>query len=169
MARTFDRKAQESFRELEDERCCTLYADDPNVFAVDEIVDIRAVTTEIEYLVKWTGYTAVWNEWVSERNVTSDLKREFSRANKEKVMKWMKRVRALEERRKNIKIETGATTTIKKEFEEEKPNESQLSLWTAVKKEDNEREVTPTSATLSDQSIIGNNIPVSVQLKTEFE
>ncbi|XP_037048655.1 uncharacterized protein LOC119083123 isoform X3 [Bradysia coprophila] len=78
MARVLDVEVQQMCRDLENEQLCEVYVDDPQVFAADEILDIRAIRTEIEYCVKWTGYSAEYNEWVAEEHVTPDLKREFS-------------------------------------------------------------------------------------------
>lgn len=64
---------------MEEERRCKLYLKDPNIFRVDKVLDMRTETTEVEYLVKWKGYSEVHNEWVAEKDVTLDLKRAFSR------------------------------------------------------------------------------------------
>ncbi|KAG4075575.1 hypothetical protein HA402_003400 [Bradysia odoriphaga] len=85
MARILDVDAQQMYRDLENERMCEVYVEDPQVFAADEILDIRAITTEIEYYIKWTGYSAEYNEWVAEKHVTPDLKREFSIGKKKDI------------------------------------------------------------------------------------
>ncbi|KAG4075365.1 hypothetical protein HA402_003156 [Bradysia odoriphaga] len=105
MARVLDVNAQQMCRDLENERLSEVYVDDPQVFAADEILDIRAISTEIEYCVKWTGYSAEYNEWVAEKHVTPDLKREFSKG-KKKTLLLLKheKVKARVMRKKHGKI-----------------------------------------------------------------
>ncbi|XP_037048654.1 uncharacterized protein LOC119083123 isoform X2 [Bradysia coprophila] len=94
MARVLDVEVQQMCRDLENEQLCEVYVDDPQVFAADEILDIRAIRTEIEYCVKWTGYSAEYNEWVAEEHVTPDLKREFSIGKKKKEIQLFKHEKA---------------------------------------------------------------------------
>lgn len=42
-----EKEAQEICRYSEDMQLCKVYANDPKVFAVDDILDVRAITTEV--------------------------------------------------------------------------------------------------------------------------
>lgn len=77
-----------------------IYVDDPDTYHVDKILKCRTRRSKIQYLVKWTGYSNNANSWVSEDDVTSDLKNLFSEQRKDaKRTSAMKRKRAPSKKR----------------------------------------------------------------------
>ena len=48
---------------------CSATAEQPDVYTVDKIVDVRVTSGEVEYRVKWRGYTSRENTWEPSDNL----------------------------------------------------------------------------------------------------
>ena len=64
-------------------------AEQPDVYVVDKILDVRVVSGEVEYKVKWRGYTSKESTWEPVANLlgfgAEEIVREFHTSNRDKV------------------------------------------------------------------------------------
>jgi hypothetical protein len=54
-----------------------MFEDDPELFAVEELLAKRTNRNKVEYLVRWLHYGPEADEWIAAGNITPDLKQEF--------------------------------------------------------------------------------------------
>jgi hypothetical protein len=68
---------------------CSATAEQPDVYTVDKIVDVRITSGEVEYRVKWRGYTSRENTWEPADNLIAhgaeDTVRQWHTRNKDKI------------------------------------------------------------------------------------
>ena len=64
-------------------------AEQSDVYVVDRVLDVRVVSGEVEYKVKWRGYTSKHNTWEPAAHLldygAEDIVREFHTANRDKI------------------------------------------------------------------------------------
>ena len=79
-----DPKKYEAFVER-----CSANAEQSDVYVVDKVLDVRVVSGEVEYRVKWRGYTSKQNSWEPATNLlgygAEEIVKEFHSANRDKI------------------------------------------------------------------------------------
>ena len=79
-----DPKKYEAFVER-----CSANAEEADVYVVDKVLDVRVVSGDVEYKVKWRGYTSKQSTWEPAANLLSfgaeEIVKEFHSANRDKI------------------------------------------------------------------------------------
>lgn len=50
---------------------------DPNIYEVEQVLKRRTQRNKVQYFVKWKGFPENENSWVSDEDITPDLKKSF--------------------------------------------------------------------------------------------
>ena len=83
-AKGADPKKYEAFVER-----CSLNAEEADVYVVDRILDVRVVSDEVEYRVKWRGWTSRYNSWEPAANLlghgAEEMVREYHSTHRDKM------------------------------------------------------------------------------------